>query len=53
MIGTYSLNFGDAAGMAELLRAKGLEVAFKRYFFGCATGVPATMPLDTDHGGTG
>ena len=39
MIGTYSMNFGSAAEMADLLRAEGLEVSFKRYFFGCATGV--------------
>jgi demethylmenaquinone methyltransferase/2-methoxy-6-polyprenyl-1,4-benzoquinol methylase len=53
MIGTYSMNFGDAAGMGELLRAQGLEVAFKRYFFGCATGVAGRKPLDPDHHGAG
>ena len=45
MIGTYSMNFGDAAGMADLLRAQGLEVSFRRYFFGCATGVVGRKPL--------
>jgi len=44
MIGTYSIYFGDAAGMAQLLRAQGLEVAFSRYFFGCATGVAGRRP---------
>lgn len=44
MIGTYSMNFGDAAGMADLLRAQGLEVSFRRYFFGCATGVAGRKP---------
>lgn len=39
MIGTYSTNFGDAAEFAGLLRAKGLQVEFHRFFFGCATGV--------------
>lgn len=39
MIGTYSTNFGDASGIAEMLREEGLEVEFRRYFFGCATGV--------------
>jgi len=44
MIGTYSTNFGDAAGIAALLRAEGLEVEFRRYFFGCATGVAGRKP---------
>lgn len=39
MIGTYCTNFGDSSGIAEMLKAHGLEVEFKRYFFGCATGV--------------
>jgi demethylmenaquinone methyltransferase/2-methoxy-6-polyprenyl-1,4-benzoquinol methylase len=48
MIGTYSMNFGDAAGMADLLRTQGLEVSFRRYFFGCATGVVGRKPLQLD-----
>jgi len=44
MIGTYSTNFGDASGMAEALRAEGLEVEFRRFFFGCATGVFGRKP---------
>lgn len=39
MIGTYTANFGDAGQFAAMLRAQGLEVAFIKYFFGCATGV--------------
>ena len=39
MIGTYTHNFGDCSGLARQLQAQGLEVEFKRYFFGCATGV--------------
>jgi len=39
MIGTYSTNFGSAAGIAAMLREQGLEVTFTKYFFGCATGV--------------
>ncbi len=39
MIGTYSTNFGNAAASAEMLRAQGLTVDYRRYFFGCATGV--------------
>lgn len=44
MIGTYSTNFGDAAGLAAMLRAQGLEVEFTKYFFGCATGVAGRKP---------
>ncbi|WP_422369576.1 class I SAM-dependent methyltransferase [Pelagibius sp.] len=44
MIGTYSTNFGDASAFARLLQAEGLEVEFKRYFFGCATGVIGRKP---------
>ena len=39
MIGTYSTNFGDASTFATMLRAHGLEVEYRRFFFGCATGV--------------
>ena len=39
MIGTYSTNFGDASGLAEMLRAEGLDVRFRKHFFGCATSV--------------
>ena len=44
MIGTYSTAFGDASAFAEMLRSEGLDVTFKRYFFGCATGVFGTKP---------
>jgi ubiquinone/menaquinone biosynthesis C-methylase UbiE len=42
MIGDYSENFGNASGFAEALSSEGLEVAYHRYFFGCATGVSGT-----------
>jgi demethylmenaquinone methyltransferase/2-methoxy-6-polyprenyl-1,4-benzoquinol methylase len=45
MIGTYCTAFRDASGFTDLLRAKGLEVAYSRYFFGCATGVAGTKPI--------
>lgn len=45
MIGTYCTAFRDASGFADLLRAKGLDVAYSRYFFGCATGVAGTKPI--------
>jgi ubiquinone/menaquinone biosynthesis C-methylase UbiE len=44
MIGTYCTNFRDASGFAEMLRAEGLEVRFRRHFFGCATSVSGTKP---------
>lgn len=44
MIGTYSTNFGDASGFAEMLRGEGLEVEYRRFFFGCATGVAGRRP---------
>ena len=37
MIGTYSTNFGDASAFGAMLRAEGLEVEFKRCFFGCSS----------------
>ncbi|MCZ8544268.1 class I SAM-dependent methyltransferase [Mesorhizobium qingshengii] len=43
-IGTYSTNFGDASAFAEMLRAEGLDVEFKRFFFGCATAVAGRKP---------
>ena len=44
MIGTYSTRFGNASGFAGALRRQGLEVEFRRYFFGCATGVCGRKP---------
>ena len=32
---------------ADMLRAEGLEVEFRRYFFGCATGVSGRKPAGT------
>ena len=44
LIGTYSTRFGDASGIAEMLRAEGLEVVFSKHFFGCATSVSGRKP---------
>jgi len=44
MIGTYSTNFGDASGLAGMMRAKGLEVTYRKHFFGCATSVSGSKP---------
>lgn len=44
MIGQYTRNFRDCSGLAELLRKQGLEVTFRRHFFGCATSVSGRKP---------
>ncbi|MFP4004618.1 MAG: class I SAM-dependent methyltransferase [Alphaproteobacteria bacterium] len=44
MIGTYCTNFGDAREFADQLRENGLDVQFRTYFFGCATGVCGRKP---------
>lgn len=38
-IGIYSTRFGDASEFARMLGNSGLDVEFRRFFFGCATGV--------------
>jgi len=45
MIGQYSSNFGNAAEFTSFLKKEGLEVEFKSYFFGCATGVIGRKPI--------
>jgi ubiquinone/menaquinone biosynthesis C-methylase UbiE len=45
MIGTYCTKFGDASHFAALLRQIGLEVEYRKYFFGCATGVSGRKPV--------
>jgi demethylmenaquinone methyltransferase/2-methoxy-6-polyprenyl-1,4-benzoquinol methylase len=44
MIGIYTRNFGDCRFMAQCLVDEGLEVEFKVFFFGCATGVVGRKP---------
>lgn len=44
MIGTYSSNFGDSSAFAEMLRNEGLDVRYRPFFFGCATGVAGRKP---------
>jgi demethylmenaquinone methyltransferase/2-methoxy-6-polyprenyl-1,4-benzoquinol methylase len=46
MIGRYSTAFGDAGAFADMLRGEGLDVAFRRFFFGCATGVVGRRPAE-------
>tara|TARA_Y100000052_G_scaffold27515_1_gene35876 strand:- start:17089 stop:17823 length:735 start_codon:yes stop_codon:yes gene_type:complete len=44
MIGSYSTNFGNAKFFGDCLRQHGLEVRFKKHFFGCATSVSGHKP---------
>lgn len=39
MLGEYCTRFGDCKELAASLESKGLKVEYKKYFFGCATGV--------------
>jgi ubiquinone/menaquinone biosynthesis C-methylase UbiE len=45
MIGTYTKNFVDCRHFEQCLRAAGLEVQYKSYFFGCASGVIGMKPM--------
>lgn len=45
MIGIYTRNFVDCTHMAEALRDAGLEVTFRKHFFGCATSVSGKKPI--------
>jgi ubiquinone/menaquinone biosynthesis C-methylase UbiE len=44
MIAIYTRQFHDCRGLARELAAQGLDVQFKSYFFGCATGVVGCKP---------
>lgn len=44
MLGTYASNFQDCSHFANCLKEQGLEVEYRRYFFGCATGVVGRKP---------
>lgn len=44
MIGSYSTNFGNAQHFGDCLAERGLEVDFKKHFFGCATSVSGRKP---------
>lgn len=44
MIGQYTKNFRDASTFAAMLKAEGLDVAYRPYFFGCASGVAGRKP---------
>ncbi|MGB3454772.1 MAG: class I SAM-dependent methyltransferase [Litorimonas sp.] len=45
MIGRYTANFVNASGFAQALRDQGLEVEYRKHFFGCASGVSGRKPL--------
>jgi demethylmenaquinone methyltransferase/2-methoxy-6-polyprenyl-1,4-benzoquinol methylase len=44
MIGTYTKNYENSSHMAESLRTAGLQVSYKKHFFGCATSVAGHKP---------
>jgi demethylmenaquinone methyltransferase/2-methoxy-6-polyprenyl-1,4-benzoquinol methylase len=45
MLGEYTSAFGDCKVAADLFAANGLQVEFRSYFFGCATGVIGAKPI--------
>ena len=45
MIGIYSTNFGNASAFGKMLQARGLDVTYTEFFFGCATAVSGSRPL--------
>lgn len=46
MIGTYSTKFGNATEFARALTGEGLAADYRRFFFGCASGVCGSKPFD-------
>jgi len=44
MIATYSTNFGNAEEFSQMLGNAGLATNYRRFFFGCASGVCGTKP---------
>lgn len=44
MLGIYTEQFQNCGRMAEYLRVAGLHVEYKRFFFGCATGLVGSKP---------
>jgi len=45
LIATYLKNFEDCRHMEAALREAGLNVTFRKHFFGCATSVAGTKPI--------
>ena len=45
MIGQYSANFGDARELAGMLSKQGLDTEYRKFFFGCASGVCGSKPV--------
>ena len=44
MLGEYTVRYGDSRRVLRAFEAAGLEVAYRSYFFGCATGVVGRRP---------
>jgi demethylmenaquinone methyltransferase/2-methoxy-6-polyprenyl-1,4-benzoquinol methylase len=39
MLGIYTERFNNCSGMADALKHAGLEVEYRSFFFGCASGL--------------
>lgn len=44
MIGVYVGKFGDCTELMSYLAAQGLQVGYRKYFYGCASGVSGVKP---------
>ncbi len=46
LLGLYTERFGNARHFYECLAAQGFEIKYTRYFWGCASGVVGSKPLN-------
>ena len=46
MLGVYTERFRNCEQMCEAMKAAGLNVEYRSYFFGCATGIVGSKPSD-------
>lgn len=51
MLGVYTERFRNCEQMCEAMKAAGLDVEYRSYFFGCATGLVGSKPLDATANG--
>ena len=45
MLGIYTERFGDCAKVEKIFKEAGLAVCFRKYFFGCVTGLTGKKPM--------
>lgn len=53
MLGYYTEQFDRSTAFAQYMRSEGLEVREVDYFFGCATGVTGSRPVNSGEPSTG